>query len=210
MYCILVTGIPASGKSTMAAFLSESLGLPVISKDAIKELLFDDIGIQSREEKVRLGVASMNMMYYLAMQLMMHHQPFILENNFEHMSKEPLLEILEKYSYTAITVTLTGEYPKIYERFVERNSSPDRHRGHVVNDCYPEENPNRLIAPIPYEKYVNGIVNRGMDSFVANGPHIVVDTTDWNKVHREELIKEIEAYREEILALTTPSASASL
>ena len=32
MYCILVTGIPAAGKSTMAKVLSEKLRLPVISK----------------------------------------------------------------------------------------------------------------------------------------------------------------------------------
>ena len=43
MYCILVTGIPAAGKSTMAAFLAEQFGLPVISKDKIKEYC-DKIG----------------------------------------------------------------------------------------------------------------------------------------------------------------------
>ena len=49
MYAILVTGIPAAGKSTMAGFLAEKLKLPVISKDSIKELLFDSVGFRSRE-----------------------------------------------------------------------------------------------------------------------------------------------------------------
>ena len=196
MYCILVTGIPAAGKSTMATSLAEHFGLPVISKDKIKELMFDDIGFCSREEKVKLGIASMDIMYYMATQLMKNNQPFILENNFEIISKEPLLEILTRYSYTAITVTLTGNYPTIYERFVERNNSPDRHRGHVVNDCYPEKNSNKNVKPISYENFVNGITSRGMDSFVANGPHIVVDTTDFNKVHTEEVIKKINNYIE--------------
>lgn len=35
MYCILVTGIPAAGKSTMAAYLGEKLNIPVISKDKV-------------------------------------------------------------------------------------------------------------------------------------------------------------------------------
>ena len=77
MYCILVTGIPASGKSTMARFLSERLAIPMISKDKIKELLFDDIGFGSREEKVKLGITSMNIMYHIAEQLMKCQQPFI-------------------------------------------------------------------------------------------------------------------------------------
>ncbi len=70
MYCIIITGIPASGKSVMAEFLSEKLDLPVFSKDKIKELLYDDVGFRSREEKVRLGIAAMNIMYHAAEQLM--------------------------------------------------------------------------------------------------------------------------------------------
>ncbi len=77
MYCILVTGIPAAGKSTMAEVIAEELKLPVISKDTIKELLFDNVGFQSREEKVKLGIASMEIMYYAAGQLMKAGQPFI-------------------------------------------------------------------------------------------------------------------------------------
>ena len=50
MYCILVTGIPAAGKSTTAEFLAEHFGIPVISKDKIKALMFADIGFHSRSE----------------------------------------------------------------------------------------------------------------------------------------------------------------
>lgn len=94
---------------------------------------------------------------------------------------------------------MTGNCSKIYERFTERNSSPDRHRGHVVNDCYPEKTPNKDINPISYENFVSGIIDRGMDSFEANGPDIVVDTTDFNDLHIETLIEEINSYREEML-----------
>ena len=199
MYCILVTGIPAAGKSTMAEFLAEYLGLPVISKDKIRELLYDTIGFSSREEKVMLGLAGMNIMYYMAEQLMKKGQSFILENNFENVSKEGLVAILEKYSYKAITVTLTGDYEKIYQRFLKRNDSPDRHRGHVVNDCYPEKMKNNFVASIPYESFVNGIVNRGMDRFVANGPHIILDTTDFTRIDKERLLQQIVDCREEIM-----------
>lgn len=196
MYCILITGIPASGKSTMAEYLSEALGIPSISKDIIKELMFDVIGFQSREEKVKLGIASMDIMYYMAEQLMKCRQPFILENNFENTSKEGLLAILKKYSYQAVTVSLTGEYPAIYQRFLQRNESPDRHRGHVVNDHYPERERATPVKPVSYENFVAGIVNRGMDSFSANGPQLVVDTTDYSTVDKEALLHKILNWRE--------------
>ena len=128
MFCILVTGIPAAGKSTMAKFLGEQLQLPVLSKDSIKELLYDTVGFRSRAEKVRLGTAAMDIMYYAAEQLMSCRKAFILENNFEHASREGLTAILYRYGYQAITVTLTGDRETIYRRFLERNQSPDRHR----------------------------------------------------------------------------------
>lgn len=181
--CVIVTGIPAAGKSTMAAYLADSLQLPLISKDKIKERLFDELGFQSREEKKRLGTAAANLMYDMAESLMKCEMPFILENNFENASREGLMTLLERHGYWAVTVNMTGDYRILYDRLLSRDQSPDRHRGHVVNDCYPEQEPGHA-APMPsYEAFVTGIQQRGMDAFFANGTRIVVDTTDWSKVH---------------------------
>lgn len=203
MYCILVTGIPAAGKSTMAEVMSERLKLPVISKDTIKELLFDNVGFQSRAEKVNLGIASMEIMYYTAGQLMKAGQPFILENNFEYSSEYGIKNLIEKYHYSALTITLTGDYKVIYQRFLERENSPDRHRGHVVNDCYPEKKENNLktlkAKTISYENFVRGIEQRGFDVFCVDGGQIKVDTTDFSKINMEELFSQIAAWKEEIL-----------
>ena len=198
MYCILVTGIPAAGKSTMANFLSKELKLPVISKDTIKELLFDYIGFQSREEKVRLGITSMEIMYNMAKQLMEVGQPFILENNFENSSKEELAALLSQYHYAALTITLTGDYRTIYQRFLERNVSPDRHRGHVVNDCYPEKELRSIeelkAASVRYEDYLYGIEHRGFDTFTMDDGQIKVDTTDFSKIDMRLLLEQIRTW----------------
>lgn len=203
MYCILVSGIPAAGKSTMAEALSERQKLPVVSKDTIKELLFDNVGFQSRAEKVKLGIASMEIMYYVAGQLMKTGQPFILENNFEYSSENGMKSLLEKYQYSALTIILTGDYKVIYQRFLERESSPDRHRGHVVNDCYPEKKENNLktanAKTISYENFVRGIEQRGFDAFYVDGRHIKVDTTDFSKMNMEKLFSQIASWKEEIL-----------
>ena len=41
---VLVAGWPGSGKSTLAAALAAELGLPLLSKDEIKEALMDGLG----------------------------------------------------------------------------------------------------------------------------------------------------------------------
>ncbi len=131
MYCILVAGMPASGKSTIAVRISESLGIPMLSKDSIKEVLFDDLGFHSRAEKVQLGTAAMHILYYAAAQLMKVGKPFILENNFEDASIPGIMALLETHHYTAVTVRLTGDPEVIYRRFAARDLSNTRHRGHV-------------------------------------------------------------------------------
>ena len=193
MYCILVSGMPASGKSTIAERISAILGLPLLSKDAIKEILFDDLGFTSREEKVRLGVAAMHMMYYAAQQLMKAGKPFILENNFEDASMEGISDLLERYAYAGVTVRLTGDPAVIYRRFAARDLSEARHRGHVVNDRYPEpegailENPSRKT----FEQFLKDIEDRGYARFRANGPLIEVDATDLQRVDCEMLVRRL-------------------
>ena len=193
MYCVLVTGIPAEGKSTAAAYLARELALPVLSKDRFKELLFDRLGFASREEKVRLGLAAMDAMYYAAGQLMEAGRPFILENNFENVSREGLMALLGRQPCTAITVTMTGDYEAVYRRFVARNGSPDRHPGHVFNDHYPHEPLGAPAPVISLEQYVESIRTRGMDSFTANGPRITVDTTELSRVDLAELAAQVRA-----------------
>lgn len=192
MYCILVTGIPASGKSTFAKYLSKSLEIPVISKDTLKEILFDTVGFDSRDEKITLGIAAMETMYHFAKQLISVNQPFILENNFENTSKQGLDSLLLKYNCVAITICLTGEYDKIFERFLKRDTTISRHRGHVVNDCYPEKGDTSNV-PISYtfDSFARAINERGMVEFMANGPKIQVDTTDFEKIDYDCILEQV-------------------
>lgn len=192
MNCVLVTGIPASGKTRLAEYLSESLGFPMLSKDRAKEILFDTVGFRSRAEKVALGAAAMEFCYYFAEQMMKRGKPFLLENNFESTSKPGIEALLKRYDCRPVTVFLTGDYETVYRRFLERDQSPDRHRGHVVNTCYPEpEGARPPYAPVSLEQFTAGIVGRGMADFDVGGPRIVVDTTDFSKVDYEEIAQQV-------------------
>lgn len=193
MRCILIGGIPAAGKSYMACWLSKRLGLPMFSKDEIKELLYDSIGFQSREEKVALGVGALEAMYYAAGQVMSRGGSVILENNFEETSKPGLQALLQRHRCQPITVLLTGKAEALYSRFLQRDLSPERHRGHVVNTCYPEVVGERLeYAPVTFEQFVKGFTERGMVEFDIGGPRILVDVTDLNQVDYEAIAQELQ------------------
>ena len=179
--CILIAGLPASGKSTFAGLLGRELGLPCLSKDSIKESLFDTLGFASRAEKVRLGVAAYQVQLDLAESMLRAGQSVILENNFEDSSRAPLLEMLDRIGAKPLTVMLDGDIAAIHARFAARDASPERQRGHVVNTRYPETEP-APVAPIPLGQFSAGTESRGYRRFDVGGPRLRVDTTDLSAV----------------------------
>ena len=63
---IVVSGTPGSGKTTLARQLAIALELPLISKDVIKEALYDTLGTGDLELSRRFGAASHRIMSALA------------------------------------------------------------------------------------------------------------------------------------------------
>jgi len=64
---VLVAGWPGSGKSTLAAALAAELGLPLLTKDEIKEALMDGLGQpETVAESQRLGRAAVLAMLRVA------------------------------------------------------------------------------------------------------------------------------------------------
>ena len=55
---VVVSGLTASGKTTVGRLLSERLAMPLIDKDAILEVLFDSVGCNDTTQRTRLSRAS--------------------------------------------------------------------------------------------------------------------------------------------------------
>lgn len=195
MLCILIAGLPASGKTTLARHLAKLLALPMFSKDEIKELLYDTAGFRSRAEKVALGNAAMKAMYYAAGAVLAAGGSVILENNFENSSRPGVQALLKQYACPSVTVMLTGDSREIYQRFLAREKSPDRHRGHIVNTCYPEPPGKKAdCVPVSYEQFMSGAKRRGMCDFDIGGPRIVVDGTDFQQVDPLAIAAQIQKF----------------
>ncbi len=71
---VLVNGLPAAGKSTLAPHLAAALGLPLFTMDVIKEAHADVLGVDppygltQREWNRRLGLAASETMWALLKQ----------------------------------------------------------------------------------------------------------------------------------------------
>lgn len=85
-----------------------------------------------------------------------------------------------------------GDIETVYKRFIIRDKSPERHRGHVVNSEYPEKEPKEPYVEMGLDKFIEKAETRGFRTFDIGGPVIKVNTTDFDKVDREEINKKID------------------
>ena len=75
---VVVSGLPGSGKTTIAAPLAEALGLPLLARDSIKESLWDALGAGDLAWSRRLGGASAEAFWRLAAEM----RAAVLDNFF--------------------------------------------------------------------------------------------------------------------------------
>lgn len=179
----LVAGSPATGKTTLAGWLSQALSLPMMSKDRIRERLFDQLGFRSRMEKVRLGQAAQDLLLAFAQSHVQVGASCILESNFSAMDKAGLQALF----CPMVTVLLTCDSAVLYRRFLARDQAPGRHRGHVVNDCFPEPPGSRpYVPPMTEEAFTHRMATAGIADFHL-GQTFQVDTTDFQAVDLDAL-----------------------
>lgn len=194
---IMITGLPGSGKSSFCAYAGEKLKLPVLEKDHYKEILFDDIGFKSREEKLKLGTAAMNIMYDHARQLLKMGMSVIMDNNFENASLKGIKKLASETGCRLITVRFEDDIAAIHRRFLRRDRDPRRHRGHAVNTCYPETEGKDEYVPMSLEEFERKFRERGMMSFYPGGKLIRVNVDSFRNFSNEKvlnrLIKAMEA-----------------
>ena len=153
---ILIGGDLASGKSTFANILGEELGILVINKDNLKEIIGDTIITKTREENKKLSVISFNIMCYLLKKN--KDNIIILESNFKPYEMEILKDLVNEYNYKVLSLVLTGNNDILHERFQKRLNE-NRHYVHKSQDFTNISDFIKTLEELRSVNYIGEVIN---------------------------------------------------
>ena len=193
MDLIILSGLPASGKSTVARALQAAFPYPVLEKDRMKECLFDTLGFESHDEKRRLDGAAAKILLQTAEEILSTGGSVILDNNFDTAAGAELRSLQERLRPRSVTVLLTADEGVLYQRYLERDLAHTRHPGHAVSDRYPPRPGDPEVSPMEREGFAQRYLSRGMGEVFWEGPVLRVDTTDLDALDREGLVAQVRA-----------------
>ena len=159
--------------------MGRELRWPVVSKDAIKERLFDFFGPGTRERSRQLGRASVEILFAQVEALLQAGGSQIVDSPLRPEHEDARVTRLQQtYGCSAVQIILTGQKAALYGRYRARAFSPDRHHGHREQE-FLDEIEDRLGSLHPALHVPTEL--------------IAVDTTDFSKVNYGEILGRVRA-----------------
>jgi predicted kinase len=130
IHLLIVTGLPASGKTTLARELARRHGAILIAKDVIKEPLLDVLGAADAAASRALSDASFAILFAMARELAGSTCDLVLEGNFRPGQHEESLRPL--FGAHVAGAQLLCRVPESVRRarLLARAQDPSRHAGH--------------------------------------------------------------------------------
>src|SRR5258706_3400425 len=136
---VIVTGRLAAGKSTLSKWLLQELKLPHVSKDSIREILFERLGWKDRLWAQLLGRASVDLMFYFAEAELGVGNSIIMDNSFHPPISTPRFqELKQKFNAESVQIICNSSKEILFERFKARSETGNRHPGHGDKDVLDE------------------------------------------------------------------------
>jgi predicted kinase len=173
---IIVHGLPASGKTTLAKWLAQKLGWPIIHKDDVKEILFDTLGWSDRAWSRKLGVATIELLFHVVELQLAAGASFMVECNFKpELASARIRAILHKTNAHCVQVLCHADGRLRLQRFMARQRHPGHVDGELTQDMADVWAAEQL-APLDLD-----------------APVIALDTTRWERVDYDAVFREVSA-----------------
>lgn len=135
--CIVVSGPPCAGKSTLARALAARYGFALLAKDAYKEQLFDRFGVGDRRWSARVSLLAWEMLLAEAARLLVRDTDCLLEGNFRA-PQAVVLAVLATAAGLRFTELRCLARPEVLlARYRTRATDGSRHPGHVDLEALP-------------------------------------------------------------------------
>lgn len=183
---ILLSGLPASGKSTVGDRLSADLSVPMYTRDMFKEMMFDAFDWQDGgwtkdpEFFDKIGFVANSVLFKIISREMKAGRPVMIENAFHpHIYGKILNGMREKTDFLTLQINFTVKGEVLSHRIDERQNSGEKHPGHGKAGAY---------------KYRELIEKGGIEPLDLPGKVIRVDTTDWRQVNFQDIETEVSDY----------------
>lgn len=128
---ILISGCPGAGKTSLARPLAETLAIPLIAKDDIKETLFDSLNGEPGDLAFsrQIGGAAMEVLWTLAGRC----PDVMLEANFRPGSPYER-ERIQAMGANVIEVHCRCDRNTAARRFADRAARGERHLAHTISE----------------------------------------------------------------------------
>ena len=176
---LIISGLPCTGKTTLGREFASKLNLPFISKDDIKESLFDSLGYEDREWSKKLDIATYSILYYYIEAQLKAGRSFIVESNFHPQFDTQAFKKLQKnYSIKSILIQCECEGQVLFERFVMRSNSGERHIGHRDH--------------LNVDEFKEKLLSGKLDLMDIDAKVFKINTTDLNNINLDDVHKYFE------------------
>lgn len=123
-FLVVVSGLPASGKSTLSARLGRDLSVPVVQRDRLRRQVFAELaGLPGAPELI--PGATTRMVLAVLDSILDAGGGAILDGNFNtEQHAAPLRDFARTRSFQTIEICLWGDASKLRRRFTERADPP--------------------------------------------------------------------------------------
>ena len=174
---IIIHGLPCTGKTSLARYLSAQLAIPSFSKDCIKEIIFDNLGWSDRIWSKKVSLAGNRILLHIAEKLLATGKSLIIDSNFNAEADTPrITELVTRFAAQSVQCHCKADPHVITARFLQRVETASRHPGHMDSIYRPEL--EQLLAHQPRPLMLPGIL-------------FELDTNVEGKIDYEDLLAQI-------------------